>query len=103
VYRSYSKRAAALQSAALAAWRDAVAAAREMRSELRALIMRARQRRLRAAIEKCALLPPLHLQRSRWVEREGQYGGKAMGPDVMCMMTIAVVDVKATTSKRSQR
>ena len=26
-----------------------------------------------------------------------------MGPDVMCMMTIADVDVKATTSKRSQR
>lgn len=57
VYKSYSKRAAALQSAALAAWREAAAAAREMRSELRALIMRARQRRLRAAIEKCAFLP----------------------------------------------
>lgn len=71
VYKSYSKRAAALQSAALAAWREAAAAAREMRSELRALIVRARQRRLRAAIEKCAFLPPLLLQRCRWVELEG--------------------------------
>ena len=54
MYKMYSRRAAALQRAALTAWRAAAAAAHEKAAALRALMLRSKQRCLQGVIDKSA-------------------------------------------------
>ena len=54
MYKVYSRRAAALQKAALTAWHAATAAAQEKAAALRALTLRSKQRRLQGMLDKSA-------------------------------------------------
>ena len=54
IYKVYSRRAAALQRDALTAWRAAAAAAQEKAAALRALMLRSKQHRLQAVVDKSA-------------------------------------------------
>ena len=54
MYKVYSRRAVALQRAALDAWCAATAAAQDKAAALRALMLRSKQRRLQGVIDKSA-------------------------------------------------